>query len=163
MVELYKSGGKPHTTPPALANAYTARPIPPAAIDALTLDEQTVRLPEDCEKFAATFLAVGFNQQTMVRGKGSSRLCRCWRMASVTARGLMLFTSMRRFLGATSLFSARPHSSLFPCSLALRAALLCLPAVLCAQDFGDRWLDELVKTYPQDAAQKDVRCLQVRS
>lgn len=128
MVELYKSGGKPHTTPTALANAYTARPIPPAAIDALTLDEQQVRLPEDCSKYAATFLAVGFNQQTMVGSRSNSSSSRAHSPLTIrraSQRGSINDASVRCFLGTplcpTHGLNRQP--SVCPCSL--RAALLC--------------------------------------
>jgi hypothetical protein len=82
MVESIKSGGKPYTTPSGLSLAYSSQSLPSSAIIATTLDDQPINLPEDCKDKLATFIAVGFNQQAMVRRKqytqdchASSRLC----------------------------------------------------------------------------------------
>jgi hypothetical protein len=92
--ELYRTSGKPYTTPVELNHPANARTIPSNAFfSCTTLDDKSVQIPHEFAKHSATLVVVGFNQQ--------------------------------------------------------------------AFDFGQQWLDEYTKLYPQDGSQKKVKCLQV--
>lgn len=67
--ELIRSGGKPYSTPQSLAHPLNAQTVPPGAVHATLLNDDEVNLPEDCARWYATFVVVGFNQQAMEFGE----------------------------------------------------------------------------------------------